>query len=140
MWKVIWHFLKTTEMFLLETSSQRSKGLNLILVWVQLQRKLFNFSCAVNSVKLHSGLDFIWGKGHTHTLRLVFFCILFCLQSIGIVSSSSPRHLIEKYERAECQCYPNHTSSILTQSMSKGLASGVSFLGFLNHKRSSHHS
>lgn len=82
--------------------------------------------CAVNSVKLHSGLDFIWGKEDIHTFRLVFSCILFCLKSIGIISSSSPHHLIGKYERTECQCYPNHTPSILTQIMGKGLASGVS--------------
>lgn len=126
-------------MFLLETSSQRSKGFHLILVWVQLQRKLFRFSCAVNSVKLHSGLDFIWEKGDTHTFRLVFFCILFCSKSVGTISSSSssPCHLIGKYERPECQRYRNHTS-ILTQIMGKGLASGVSILGFLNQKRSSH--
>lgn len=64
-------------MFLLETSSQRSKGFNLILVWVQLQRKLFNFSCAVNSVKLHSGLDLIWGKRDTHT-HLDWSSFVFC--------------------------------------------------------------
>lgn len=138
--KIIWHFLKRTEMFLLETNRQRSNGFHLVLVWVQLQRKLFSFSCAVNSVKLHSGLHFIWGKEDTHIqIGLpLYFVLLKKHRHYFIFLFLSP-HLIGKYERPECQCYPNHTSSILAQIMGKGLASRVSFLGFLHQKRSSHH-
>lgn len=126
-------------MFLLQTSSQRSKGFHLILVWVQLQRKLFSFSCAMNSVKLHSDIDFIWGKGDTHIQSglLLYFVLHTKHRHYFIFLFFSP--LFEKYKRPECQCYPNHTPSILTQIMGKGLASGVSFLGFLYQKRSSHH-
>lgn len=49
----------------MEIGNQASEALDLVMVWVQLKRKLFNFSTAVNSMDLeetarnHSSVDLV---------------------------------------------------------------------------------